>query len=153
MISSTITIAGHTEAVDGSSSGYSQAYDEVAGSGGSLLYHYNDYSFNDGTRVTFNQIYGQVYSLLANLPGDLEATIPLTLLTSGEGIGNFYFHDCVYNLGGGCDTENYAVVGIFLDSVQVSRVSDVPVPAALPLLLAGLGCLGYAARHKSKAAA
>ena len=36
--------------------------------------------------------------------------------------------------------------------LEAMEISDVPIPAALPLLLSGLAGLGFASRRKKKAA-
>ena len=46
---------------------------------------------------------------------------------------------------------SYNTEGFALDNIDTNRISVVPVPASLPLLLAGLGGLGLASRRRKAA--
>ncbi|GIT86772.1 hypothetical protein ROBYS_17880 [Roseobacter sp. OBYS 0001] len=60
----------------------------------------------------------------------------------------------VINLGGFFDTATVVMDTATNDAFVIdgATISAVPVPAALPLLLAGIGGLGFMARRKRKAA-
>jgi hypothetical protein len=69
-----------------------------------------------------------------------------TLLSVSIGLGTFNPNNIGY-------VDNVEISGTLADATyDFEAVTPVPVPAALPLLLAGLGGLGLAARRKRKAA-
>ena len=68
------------------------------------------------------------------------------LLSVSIGLGTFNPNNIGY-------VDNVEISGTLADATyDFEAVTPVPVPAALPLLLAGLGGLGLAARRKRKAA-
>ena len=101
-------------------------------------YDVRQLSFNDGQHnsLNFNNVGQVTYMILDALGGILSsATTTFANLVALAAAGSF-----LHVAGMGfefADTEFY-----------VDTVSDVPIPAALPLLLSGLAGLGFAARRK-----
>ena len=139
VLSSQITIAGHTEA--------------VSGDYGGRLYAFNDGSFSETNHANYgnslnDQLWAEAWSNSAYFPPNLETSVPLTLITGFAtgldpyGTGYFQFI--------GADHNAYGSLNLL--TVEISQVSAVPLPAALPLLAGGLAGLAYIARRRQKAA-
>ncbi|WOI54939.1 VPLPA-CTERM sorting domain-containing protein [Palleronia sp. LCG004] len=119
-----------------------------------------DYSIRDGGRepVCFgsgllcsrSSIYGYYasptgFGIYRSLSGQTDENF-----TSN---GFFYEDDASYEFSFG-GIGYYTIAGIRLQyvttSLDISEVSPIPVPASLPLLLAGLGTLGFARRRSNE---
>jgi len=95
-------------------------------------------SFRDGDHNDINGSAGQVeYSILAG-GATVEGITTFADLVSRAIAGEF--KGAVWLVLGYVDTEFY-----------LESISDVPIPAALPLLLSGVAGLGFASRRKKKA--
>ena len=105
-----------------------------------------DFAFNNALKAFGFYItdYGD------NSAGNLELTIggeTIVLATSGGGDGSVAFFGIVEN---GTDTFNSASLIAFNDAVGIDKVytAHMPVPAALPLMMVGLGAMGAARRRR-----
>lgn len=80
--------------------------------------------------------------------------------TAGTAVGLWTLVSTLFTVGGGdspvtlsfAATGKADTLGGFLDDIKVTRVAAVPLPAAAPLLVAGLGALVFVARRRRKAA-
>jgi len=107
-----------------------------------LSFDFEGIEFRDGEHNLINDSMGQLYYAIGFEGGSNTGRVLATfsevvaLFTSG-------LYDVQWMNFAFVDTEFY---------VASLNVSDVPVPAALPLLLSGLGGLGFAARRRKQAA-
>lgn len=79
--------------------------------------------------------------------------------TAGTAVGLWTLVSALFTVTGGDSpvTLSFAATGTantlggFIDDISLTQVSSVPVPAALPLLLTGIGAIGFAARRRRAA--
>lgn len=91
-----------------------------------------------GDTNTVNVIFGTVSQSYTLASSDPFSTYMLTFTTNGAANYQIFFN----NNGG----DN---IGALLDNVNVATaVSEVPIPAALPLMASALGILGFSRRRK-----
>jgi len=64
--------------------------------------------------------------------------------TNGAGLNTFFFEAST-----NFDSITLDLNGAYIDAIHANNVAAVPLPAGLPLLLAGLGAMGLASRRKS----
>jgi hypothetical protein len=139
--SALLTINGHAETVLGSYFGSVYNYGNYYAARQVL-----DYSDN-GINYIYREFYNEVYDFSNGLPIDLETPFSVNILNGG---GQFYFYNYDYALG---QYTTASVGSLTPESLTVTRVSAVPLPAALPLFVAGLGGLALMRRRKSRATA
>jgi hypothetical protein len=117
-------------------------FNVVAGSSYTISF---DYGVNGGAAETLDFGLGSNLFSLAIPAGGIASLTPysVTFLALATETVSLFFE------GQGIDNQ-----GPVLDNVLLEQnVSAVPVPAALPLLAAGLGALGFVARRRRKTAA
>jgi hypothetical protein len=117
-------------------------FNVVAGSSYTISF---DYGVNGGAAETLDFGLGSNLFSLAIPAGGIASLTPysVTFLALATETVSLFFE------GQGNDNQ-----GPVLDNVLLEQnVSAVPVPAALPLLAAGLGALGFVARRRRKTAA
>lgn len=68
--------------------------------------------------------------------------------TNGRGAGTISYSGATFSSFSFDHIQDPARIGFIIDSITVETVAPVPLPAALPLLLAGLGAIGMARRGR-----
>ncbi len=138
MSSANLTINGHTETISPEWWGYA----EVSNNSFSEYIAY-DY-VNDGLHVVDSLLVTYAFDWSpAGTPNGLET--PFTSNDLRDTYGQFQF----VNADRGPATK-YVWGSLSPQTLAVSRVSAVPLPAALPLLVAGIAALGLVGRKKIK---
>jgi hypothetical protein len=137
--SALLTINGHTEAVLGSYQGYASNYGNYYAQRQAI-----DYSDN-GSQYVYRDLSAFVNDFSNGLPIDLETPFSSSIFSSSSGA--FYLYNYDYALS---QYSTYATGSLTPASLTVTRVSAVPLPAALPLFVAGLGGLALMRRRKSR---
>jgi hypothetical protein len=153
ILSSNITIDGHTQFISGNYYGFAQSYrDTLTNPAFSQVYALN---YDVGLTGNSSFIQARASSDSAYFPGSLDSAVLLTALGSVDpsGFGEFSFvGENVCDSNGNCSLSYFAHGLLSLTSVQISPL-ETPLPAALPLfatILAG-GCV-IAWRRKRRAA-
>jgi hypothetical protein len=105
--------------------------------------------FNDGLNNKYDYLYSSGYDYSFGIPADLETpySIALSLVNYSS-----YFQFADYDYASSVYTR-YAFGYLAPTSLTVSRFdgpSQVPVPAALPMLASGIGAIGLIARRRAK---
>jgi len=155
-----IDLIGDTNGSGGVFGGLSQSFATVAGQTYRLTF---DYSHNNGT-ASANGYAAQVTVADGNAPANTivsdsvsQSYVPGQLF--GQSVWQGFSQDFTaasnLTLLTIIDTQGAFNAGIYLDEVDVELVTPgaTPLPGALPLLVSGLGVLGFAARRKREVAA
>ena len=79
-----------------------------------------------------------------SLGGSIVDTISISTPNSAD-LNSFFFEAST-----AFDSVTLDLQGVYIDAIHVSGVAPVPLPAGMPLLLAGLGGLGLVARKKQQ---
>ena len=119
-------------------------------------------AFEELLKITANEAGTRISSITVNanhdgklMEGDKVKINGVEItLTAADIVGGYYTHtvDRVFGIGDFLTVESVGGASgphLYLSGMEVSAV---PVPAALPLLLAGLGGLGFMGRRRRKAA-
>ena len=143
MVSAELKIGSVSMFATGSDNGEARNYND----GGSAYgFHYAVNSFNDGITYDFANLYAYVYDPLIAVP--LGLTDPYVIPAAGTASYGF-FNFAHFDYGLGQYTLNAG--GYFhMSSLTVSPVSEVPLPATLPLLVSCLGAVGFAAQQRRR---
>lgn len=137
--SASLTINGHTETLTANF----RAFLEV--SSGHFVKQIAEDSYFTTSGFGFSAISNLGSFPISSFPNDLEA--PITSRDFLLGYGFFQFEE--YDWGRG-EYVKRAIGFLKPTTLTISQVSEVPLPAALPLFVVGLGALGAAARTKRK---
>lgn len=134
--SATLVIGGHTEVINSNFYGVATNYND-----GSTAYgnHYMQNMFNDGTTEVANWIQAIAYDSSLTVPLDLDTSYVIAAAMLGSS-GDFRFRH--YDIGTDLHT-TFASGHLVATSLTITSLEAVPLPAALPMLVAGLGAMGF----------
>jgi hypothetical protein len=145
MLTATLTIGGHNESSAGSFVGRAENYSD-----GAQAYTLHEALDSEiaGSKTTDSYMFNYAFDGDIGVPLDLNSPFSITNATTIYGFFQFYQFDSGTGL-----YDFYVRGNSAASSVSVSRVSAVPVPAALPLLLSGLGGLIALSRRRKRVTA
>lgn len=115
-------------------------------------------NFDTSTQTSFTideELFGSI-TVATNTQYDVFASLSVSASTNDNDISILmdFMNTGTFGIEAATGVTYTSSSGIFLDSTGVTPpVSAVPVPAALPLLIGALGCLGFAGRSRRRAAA
>lgn len=157
MLSASITINGHTHYVMGHYVSQAHVEQDSVGYNGLVQHVASDYFTNSGGDYQ-NGIYSYqniIYNSAddENSPGAIPDSLDVAFVLSlvGKLYGSFQFFNCdSLDTLGYCNLTSGGLIPASLVVTAVSGVSDVPLPAALPLLGLGLGALRFSSRQRER---
>lgn len=153
VLSTAFTVNGNTMMLFGSDISDVTALND--GTRGEIAHSTTD-TLNNAMFSIFHQITASAWSEATPglFPAELDTIIPLTSMgTDPTGTGTFVFSMCQYvgNLCSSTIINAYGTLNFTSIEIAGDAVPAVPVPAALPLLLGGLGGLWLASRRRMAA--
>ncbi len=145
MLSANVTVNGRTNAISGTYAG--SLYQDFESSSGRSFASYGiqDSTFT-GLGDHSNYAVTVVQSELQQVPLDFRKPYTWNDPNLYTALGYFQFAQSIDFLG---NYSTYTYGNIVFDSLTVSRVSAVPLPGSLPLLITGLGALIMRSKRKS----
>ena len=138
--SAKLTINGHSQSVGGNYNG-----DAFVSAG--HIYQVSENIFNNGLINNLAYLFQPVYSNGLNFPTNLETPYMASITSNVPGA--FQFQN--FNIASGIYSRN-TIGHLSPTNLTITRVSVVPLPAALPLFGLGLGALGMLGRSRRKKA-
>jgi len=149
MLSATLAILGHSEAFDPYFFGYAENFNNSSGVGFSAYgYHRVLNNFNADTTGISDYVNAIAYDSSHAVPTNLDTPYGIAATLLNE-VDPGYFQFVHYDFAAGQNT-TYTFGRLNPTRLTVTRVEEVPLPAALPMLVAGLGALGLMARKRRK---
>ncbi len=148
ILSTTLTIAGHSKVVNGNFMGNVRISSDL--SSYETSYHFAHDRDNQIFSSHENLIVNTITTGLNVIPINLDTPFVLDTSFIIESYGNFSFYDSDNIFAPPSNSASGALNPTSLTVSRFQQTSEVPAPAALPMLASGFGVFGLMARRRAK---